>query len=196
MPVGTGIVPYLRRIRSPTPREDLPVPVYALNDLIPEIDPEAWVHPDAVVIGQVRIGAGSTVWPTAVLRGDHGEITVGEQTSIQDGTVVHCTATLPTIIGSRCVVGHRAHLEGCVVEDDSLIGSGSVVLHRVTVRTGALVAAGAVLAPGTEVPTGASAMGVPARIRPGTVEPGSFEDSVRTYVANGPLYRDGLRRLD
>ena len=177
------------------------MPVYALtdhagNDLVPEIDPEAWIHPDAVVIGRVRIGAGSTVWPTAVLRGDHGEISVGEQTSIQDGVVIHCTAALPTIVGSRCVVGHRAHLEGCTVEDGCLVGSGSILLHRVVVRSGGLVAAGAVLTPGTEVPSGASAMGVPARIRPDSVEPGTFEDSVRTYVANGPLYRQGMRRLD
>jgi carbonic anhydrase/acetyltransferase-like protein (isoleucine patch superfamily) len=175
--------------------------VYALidhagNDLVPEIDPEAWIHPDAVVIGRVRIGAGSTVWPTAVLRGDHGEIRIGEQTSIQDGVVVHCTATLPPSLGSQCVVGHRAHLEGCTVEDGCLIGSGSILLHRVVVRSGALVAAGAVVTPGTEVPHAASAMGVPATVRPGTVAPGAFEDSVRTYVANGPLYRRGLRRLD
>ena len=172
------------------------MPIYALGDLVPDIHPDAWVHPDAVVIGRVTLGAGSTVWPTAVLRGDHGEIRVGARTSIQDGTVVHCTATRPTLIGSGCVVGHRAHLEGCTVEDDCLIGSGSVLLHDVVVRRGALVAAGAVVSPGTEVPARAMALGVPARLRLDAVEPGAFDHSVETYVANGPLYRDGLRRLD
>lgn len=171
------------------------MPVYALGDHVPDIHPEAWVHPDAVVIGRVTLGAHSTVWPTAVLRGDHGEIRVGDRTSIQDGTVVHCTAALPTVIGSRCVVGHRAHLEGCTVEDDCLVGSGSVLLHRVVVRSGALVAAGAVVAQGTEVPSRAMALGVPARIRLDAVQPGAFEHSVETYVANGPMYRASLRRI-
>ena len=116
----------------------------------------AFVHPDAVIIGDVRVGPESSVWPTAVLRGDHGSIVVGSQTSIQDGTIVHCTDTQDTIIGDRCVVGHNAHLEGCRVEDDSLIGSGSVLLHGV-VGPQALVGAGAVVSPGTVVPPHARA---------------------------------------
>ena len=91
--------------------------VYALGDRVPDISPDAWVSPDATVIGDVRIGAGSTVWPAAVLRGDYGSIVVGERTSVQDCTVVHCTADHPTTIGDDCVVGHLAHLEGCTVED-------------------------------------------------------------------------------
>ena len=170
--------------------------VYALGDLVPAIHPEAFVHPDAVVIGQVSVGEGSTVWPGAVLRGDYGRITVGERTSVQDGAVIHATEELETLIGSDCVIGHIAHLEGCVIEDGCLIGSGSVVLHRVTVRTGALVGAGAVVSPGTEVPGGAMALGVPARIRPDAVPLGSFEDAVGRYVANGARYARELRRLD
>jgi carbonic anhydrase/acetyltransferase-like protein (isoleucine patch superfamily) len=131
-----------------------------------------------------------------VLRGDYGHITVGEQTSIQDGTVVHATAEHATVIGSRCVVGHLAHLEGCTVEDDALIGSGSVVLHRALVRSGALVGAGAVVPNGLEVPTGAMALGVPAKLRLDAVAPGSFADAVALYAANGHRYRQTLRRLD
>ena len=130
-----------------------------------------------------------------ILRGDHGEIRVGDRTSIQDGTVVHCTAELPTTIGSDCVVGHNAHLEGCTVEDGCLVGSGSVLLHRVLVRAGGLVGAGAVVSPGTEVPARAMALGVPARIREDAVEPGSFDDAVGFYVRNGHWYRAELRRL-
>ena len=88
------------------------MPVYALGDLVPEIHPEAFVHPDATVIGAVTIGAGSTVWPCAVLRGDSGPITVGARTSIQDGAVIHAAGRLSTVIGDGCVVGHLAHLEG------------------------------------------------------------------------------------
>ncbi len=170
--------------------------VYAIGDAVPEIHPDAYVHPDATVIGQVSVGAGSTVWPGAVLRGDYGRITVGDRTSIQDGAVIHATETLPTVIGSDCVVGHIAHLEGCVVEDGCLIGSGSVVLHRALVRTGALVGAGAVVGNGVEVPSRAMALGVPARIRPDAVPPGSFDDAVARYVANGERYRKELRRID
>lgn len=170
--------------------------VYALGDLVPSIDPDAFVHPDAVVIGRVQLGAGSSVWPGAVLRGDYGSISVGAETSVQDGSVVHATAELATVIGARCVVGHLAHLEGCIVEDDCLVGSGSVLLHRVLVRSGALVAAGAVVAPGTEVPTRAMARGVPARVTLDAVGPLAFADSVRRYVENGRRYAADLRRLD
>ena len=95
-------------------RYPMPVSIYALDDDEPQIDETAYVAPDAVVIGRVTIGPEASVWPGAVLRGDHGYITVGARTSVQDGTIVHCTARHPTIIGDDCVVGHNAHLEGCV----------------------------------------------------------------------------------
>lgn len=171
------------------------MPIYALGDHVPILHPDAYIHPDAVVIGQVSVGTGSTVWPGAVLRGDYGSITVGERTSVQDGAVVHATEELATVIGSECVIGHIAHLEGCVVEDRCLIGSGSVILHRATVRSGALVGAGAVVAPGTEVPSRAMALGVPAKIRPNAMPPGSFDDAVARYVANGAQYAKELRRI-
>src|SRR5215831_8843020 len=142
------------------------VPVYALHDDEPDIHETAYVAPDAVVIGRVTIGPEASVWPGAVLRGDHGTITVGARTSVQDGTVVHCTARHPTVIGADCVVGHNAHLEGCVVEDGCLIGSGSVVLNRAVVRTGSVVGAAALVPEGLEVPSGHLALGVPARPRP------------------------------
>ena len=172
------------------------MPVYALGDRIPQISPDAFVHPDATIIGRVVIGAGSTVWPAAVLRGDYGDITVGERTSIQDGTVVHATEEKATTIGSDCVVGHLAHLEGCTVEDHCLIGSGSVVLHDVVVRRGALVGAGAVVSNGTEVPAHAMALGIPAKMRLDAVPAGAFREAVMLYVNNGEHYRQALRRLD
>lgn len=170
--------------------------VYALGDRVPSIDPEAFVHPDAVVIGKVTIGPESTVWPGAVLRGDYGEIVVGAQTSIQDGTVIHAVPEFPTTVGDRCVVGHIAHLEGCTIEDDCLVGSGSVVLHRALVRSHSLVGAGAVVPNDMEVPTGAMALGVPAKLRTDAVPPGTFAPAVKNYVGNGHRYRKELRRLD
>src|SRR5918996_3208625 len=143
--------------------------VYALGDAEPEISPSAYVHPDATVIGNVTIGPESTIWPQAVLRGDYGSITVGARTSVQDGAVIHCTAELDTFIGDDCVIGHLAHMESCVIESGALIGTGSVVLHRAIVRTGALVGAAALVPNDMEVPSGAMALGVPARVRPDSV---------------------------
>lgn len=170
--------------------------IYALGERVPDIDPTAYVHPEATIIGSVVVGAESSVWPGAVLRGDYGTITIGDRTSVQDGAVIHSTAELDTSIGSRCVIGHLAHLEGCVVEDDALVGSGSVVLHRVRVGAGALVAAGAVVTPDTVVPPHALARGVPARLVPQAVQPGAHADAVARYVANGHRYAADLRRLD
>src|ERR1700722_20921126 len=126
--------------------------IYEFDGNAPRIHPEAYVHPDAVVIGNVTIGAESTIWPGAVLRGDYGTIIVGARTSIQDGTVLHATAEFATVVGANCVIGHLVHLEGCEIEDSCLIGSNSVVLHRAIIRTGATVGASAVVTNGTEVP--------------------------------------------
>lgn len=175
---------------------DRAMPIYALGDLVPQIHPEAFVHPDAVVIGNVVIGAQASIWPTTVLRGDSGLISIGSQTSVQDGSVIHCTEKHDTIIGARCVIGHNAHMEGCTVEDDVLIGSGSVMLHRVLVKSRAIVAAGAVLKDDTLVPNNALAYGVPAKIKEDAVETGFFDWNVAMYVKNAKLYKEKLRRLD
>lgn len=172
------------------------MPIYALGDFEPVIDPTAFVHPDAVIIGNVTIGAEASIWPCAVLRGDSGAIRVGAATSIQDGAIIHCTAELDTSIGDRCVVGHAAHIEGATVHDDALVGSASVLLHRVVVHSGALVAAGAVVSPGTEVPTNAMALGVPARIKPDATSTEAFASNVANYLEAARLYPSALRRID
>ncbi|MDZ7678542.1 MAG: gamma carbonic anhydrase family protein [Acidimicrobiales bacterium] len=170
--------------------------LYALGAQEPRIDPTAYVHPEAVVIGDVTIGAESSVWPGAVLRGDDGGIVIGDRTSIQDNSVLHTTAEAPTRVGSDCVIGHIVHLEGCTIEDGALVGSGSVVLHRAIVRSGALVGANAVVPNDMEVPAGAMALGVPAKIRPDSVEPSQISRGVESYVARATRYAADLRRLD
>jgi carbonic anhydrase/acetyltransferase-like protein (isoleucine patch superfamily) len=174
------------------------MPIYALGSLRPQVHPDAYVHPDAVVIGDVRIGAQSSVWPGAVLRADFGHITIGERTSIQDGTVVHTTKDWPTVIGDDCVVGHNAHLEGCTVANRCLVGSGSVVLNRAVVRAGAVVGAKALVPEGFEVPANHVALGIPARAKP--IDPHKqaewMDEAVRLYVDNAKLYRRDLRRID
>jgi carbonic anhydrase/acetyltransferase-like protein (isoleucine patch superfamily) len=172
------------------------MPVYQLGDLVPRVHPAAYVHPDAVVIGDVTVGAESTVWPSAVLRGDYGAITIGERTSIQDGSVIHAGPGFPTIVGNGCVIGHLVHLEGCVLEDECLVGSGSVVLHHAVVGTLATVGANAVVPNGMAVPEGSLAIGVPAEIRVGASRPEIIRVASAEYVANGRRFRDALVRLD
>jgi carbonic anhydrase/acetyltransferase-like protein (isoleucine patch superfamily) len=128
------------------------------------IDPSAFVAPSASVLGDVTLGADSSVWYQAVLRADLAPITVGAESNIQDGAIVHVDSGLPCIVGRRVGVGHRVILHGCVVEDECLIGMGSVLLNGVRVGTGSVVAAGAVIPEGMVVPPGSLVMGVPGRI--------------------------------
>ncbi len=172
------------------------MPIYALGDLEPTIHETAFVHPDAVIIGDVRIGAGSSIWPCAVLRGDGGYISIGERTSIQDGSVLHTTPEDPTTVGDDCLVGHIVHLEGCTLENGSFVGNGAIVLHRVVVRSGALVGANAVVNNDTEVPSGAMALGIPAKIRPDSVPAGMIQYGVAAYVERAQFFKQNLRRLD
>lgn len=169
--------------------------VYRLGETTPDIHPTAFVHPDAVVIGAVTIGADASVWPGAVLRGDYGRISVGERTSVQDGTVVHATAQNPTDIGADCVVGHTAHLEGCRVEDRCLIGSHSVVLHDVTVGSESVVAAGAVVTHGSQIPEHSLVAGVPARVLASDRRFDEFSQTVKDYVDNARRYASDLQEV-
>ncbi|MEY9988462.1 carbonic anhydrase/acetyltransferase-like protein (isoleucine patch superfamily) [Streptomyces sp. V4I8] len=172
------------------------MPVYALGSAAPEIHPDAFVHPDAVIVGRVTLRAKANVWPCATLRGDYGEIVIGEQTSVQDGCVLHADLDAATVIGARCVLGHLAHLEGCRVGDGTLIGAGAVVLKGAEVGAGAMVGAGALLTPGTVVPARARALGVPARVEPDHMPENAFADGVALYVRNAERYRWELRRID
>jgi carbonic anhydrase/acetyltransferase-like protein (isoleucine patch superfamily) len=113
----------------------------------------------------VHIGDRATVWFGAVLRGDAARIEIGAETSVQDNVVIHCAHDRPTLVGRRVTVGHGALLEGCVVEDGSLIGMGAVVLQHARVGAGTLIAAGAVVSERTQIPTGVLAAGVPATVK-------------------------------
>jgi carbonic anhydrase/acetyltransferase-like protein (isoleucine patch superfamily) len=173
----------------------LPMPLYALGNERPRIHPEAYVHPQAVLIGEVRLGPQASVWPGTVIRADNGPIVIGARSSIQDGTVIHTQPGNMTQIGADCVVGHLAHLEGCVLEDWVLVGSGAVVLERVVCRSPSLVGAGAVVPAGTEVPAGAMALGVPARIRPDSVSQATVAGNVAAYQRHLVQHREGSRQV-
>ena len=172
------------------------MPVYALGDSIPDIHETAYIHPDAVVIGNVKIGRQASVWACAVLRGDDGEIVIGDGSNVQDGAVIHCTPELSTFVGRNCTIGHLAHLEGCRILDGALVGTASVVLHNAVVGEGALVGANAVVTGGTNVPPGAMALGIPAKIREGMADSAEIDMGVRSYIERGKRFRAELRPLD
>lgn len=157
------------------------------------IHPTAFIAPTAAVLGDVTLGAGASVWYAAVLRGDMAPIVIGANTNIQDGTIVHVDEGVPCTVGERVGVGHRAILHGCTVEDDCLIGMGSVLLNHVHVGTGSVIAAGAVVPEGMRVPPGSLVMGVPGRIvRP--VDAGLRERIAFTwqhYVRQAEAHRSG-----
>ncbi|MCP5032106.1 MAG: gamma carbonic anhydrase family protein [Actinomycetia bacterium] len=174
------------------------MPIYALGDAIPKIHPRAFIHPEAIIIGDVEIGEESSIWPCAVLRADEigSRIVVGARTSIQDGTVLHVTDGLDTVVGDECVIGHIVHMEGCTIESRALVGNGAVVLHRAIVRSCSLVGSNAVVTNDMEVPSKAMALGIPAKIRPDSVTPEMISDGVDKYLHRTKRYQSGLHRID
>ena len=157
----------------------------------PRVEAAAFIAHDAVVIGDVALGKGSSVWFGCVVRGDVHRIVIGAETNIQDLTVVHVTGGLhATTIGDRVTVGHRAILHGCTVHDRCLVGMGAIVLDGAVVGPGAIVAAGAVIPPGATIPPGMLAMGAPAHVvRPVTPsEDASIDESAAKYVELAQTY--------
>lgn len=133
-------------------------------DLHPSIEPTAWVHPSAQVIGDVHLHERVSIWPTAVLRGDQGRIEMGADSNLQDGAVVHCTGGISvTHVGQRVTIGHRAIIHGCRIEDDCLIGMGAIVMDNAIIGRGSLVGAGSIVLAGTEIPPGSLVLGTPGK---------------------------------
>lgn len=157
----------------------------------PQIPPSAWVHPAATVIGDVTLGDDASVWPAAVIRGDRDAITIGAETNVQDGAVLHCDPGLPLEIGARVTIGHRAVVHGCTIEDGALIGIGAIVLNGARIGAGSLIAAGAVVAERQEIPPHSLVVGVPAKVlRPLNEDQRQrVERGYATYVALKELYR-------
>lgn len=135
------------------------------DGLVPVVDPEAWVHEGAWLIGDVAIAAGANIWPTVVCRGDMGPIRVGRDSNLQDGVVCHDTGGISaTRVGERVTVGHRAILHGCIVEDDCLIGMGAIVMDNAVIGRGSIVGAGAVVLANRVIPPGSMVLGSPGKV--------------------------------
>jgi carbonic anhydrase/acetyltransferase-like protein (isoleucine patch superfamily) len=130
----------------------------------PQIDPTAYVAPQAVVLGDVRLAARSSIWPTAVLRGDINFIEIGEGSNIQDGSIVHLEQDTPTRVGKFVTVGHGAILHACTVEDNCLIGMRATILDGAVIGKGSIVGAHALVTKGTQIPPGSLVIGMPAKV--------------------------------
>lgn len=130
----------------------------------PVISEESFIAENATVIGEVVIGKFSSIWYNTVLRGDIAPIIIGNNTSIQDGSIVHCDLGIPTIIGNNVTVGHHVMLHACKIGDNSLIGMGAIVLDGAEVGEGAIVGAGAIVTPKTKIPSFTMALGIPAKV--------------------------------
>ena len=141
------------------------MPLLPFGPASPDVDPSAWVAATAVLVGRVRLGAASSVWYGAVLRGDGDDIRIGDRSNVQDNGVLHADPGFPVSVGDGVVIGHGAVVHGCTVEDGVLVGMGSTVLNGVRIGAGSLVAAGAVLLEGTQVPPGSMVAGVPGKVR-------------------------------
>lgn len=139
--------------------------VLDLGERRPEIDPDAWLAPHSVVSGSVRIGAGTSIWYGVSVRGDHAQVTLGENVNLQDNVVVHADPDYPTTVADDVSVGHGAVIHGCTIGSGTVVGMGAVVMNGATIGTGCLVAGGAVVLEGTEVPDGSLVAGVPAKVR-------------------------------
>jgi len=170
---------------------------FELGGRRPKVHPDAYIAPTAVLIGDVEVEAGASIWFGAVLRGDEATIKVGEGANVQDNAVIHCAENLPTVIERNASVGHSAQLEGCTVEQGALVGMGATMLQRSRLGAGSMLAAGAVLQEGAHIPPGQMAAGVPAVVK----KPldGSSKKWVGTaaqhYRDRAARYRAGLKPI-
>lgn len=157
------------------------------------IDPAAYIHPLAIVCGDVTVGARASIWPACVVRGDTAAIVIGAESNVQDGTVIHVDRGVPTSVGARVAIGHRAIVHGATIEDDCLIAMGAILLNGVTVGRGSIVAAGAVCREGMVIPEQSLVVGVPGRIvRPTTTEERDrIGRTVRSYLELQERHRRG-----
>lgn len=170
------------------------MPIYSMDGITPEIDPDSYIAPDAVLIGRVRIKKGASIWFGAVLRGDNDWITVGENSNVQDLSLIHADPGQPVEIGKGVTVGHRVIMHSAIVGDNALIGMGAILLNRARIGANSLVGAGALVTEGKTFEDGQMVLGSPAKtIKPLTDEQvAGLRLSAETYVANARRYRESV----
>ncbi len=171
--------------------------IYTLDGIAPEIAADAWVAPDANVIGRVVLAAGASVWFGATLRGDNETITVGEGSNLQENVVCHTDMGFPLDIGAGCTIGHKAMLHGCTIGENSLVGMGATVLNGARIGRNCLIGAGALVTEGKEIPDGSLVMGAPGKVvrqlDDAAIE--GLRASAESYRRNAARFRAGLAEL-
>ena len=171
------------------------MPIYPIDGIAPEIDADSFIAPDAVLIGRVRVKRGASIWFGAVLRGDNDWITVGEDSNVQDLSLIHADPGQPVEIGKGVTIGHRVIIHSACVGDNSLIGMGAILLNGARIGANALVGAASLVTEGKAFEDGQLILGSPAR----AAKPLSDEQiaglrlSAQTYVANARRYRKALK---
>jgi len=172
---------------------------YELDGVAPEIlDPSVWVAPSASVIGNVKLAARSSIWFNVTIRGDNDPITIGEDSNVQDNSVLHTDIGAPLTLGRGVTVGHKVMLHGCTVGDNSLIGMGSTILNHAKIGANSIVGAGSLITEGKEFPDGVLIVGSPARVVR-DLKPEQYElikMSAKVYVDNAARFESSLKQVN
>ena len=171
--------------------------LYALDGVVPALADDAWVAPDANLIGRVVLGPGASVWFGCTLRGDNEPISVGAGSNLQEAVVCHTDMGFPLTIGANVTVGHKAMLHGCTIEDGALIGMGATVLNGAVIGAGSLIGAGALVTEGKVIAPGSLVMGAPGKVvrELDAAARDKLLDSARHYRENAARYRAGLKAI-
>lgn len=174
------------------------MPIYTLSDKQPTIDATAWIAPNATVIGDVHLAANSSLWWSAVLRGDNDPIRIGANSNIQDGSVLHTDEGVPLTVGDNVTVGHLVMLHGCTVGNGALIGIKSVILNGAVIGEHCLIGANSLIPEGKVIPPRSLVMGSPGKVirQLDDEEVARIAYSARLYVANAQRYRAQLKTID
>ena len=176
------------------------MPIFALNDNRPEFADEesVWIAPDASIIGKIVLGRNVNIWFGSVLRGDNEPIHIGDDTNVQEQTIMHTDIGSPLTIGQGCTIGHRALLHGCIIGDNTLIGMGAIILNGAKIGNNCIVGAGALITERKEFPDGSMILGSPAKavkqLDDATIA--GLRGSAAHYVENSRRFKSDLSRID
>jgi len=173
------------------------MPIYELDGVAPKIHPTAWFAPGAVVVGNVTLEEGASVWFNAVIRGDNEPVTIGKRCNVQDGCVLHSDPGFPLTLGEDVTLGHAAIVHGCTVGAGALIGMGATVLNGAKIGAGALVGANALVPEGKEIPAGSMALGAPAQVKRdlSDTQISGLKATATHYIRNADRFRKGMREV-
>jgi len=173
------------------------MPMFKLGDLVPAIDPDAWVAESAVLIGRVELAAGSSVWFNATIRADNDRVRIGARSNVQDGSVIHTDEGIPVVIGEGVTVGHQVMLHGCTIGEGSLIGIQAVILNGAKIGKDCLIGAGSLITEGKEIPDRSMVMGSPGKVVRTLTdqEVERIRRGNQHYVEEARRYRLALQRL-